>query len=554
MRGRSWEADESAEFPAGAGRRRLLGIAVLAAMVLVLSVGSLLMSPRVDAKQKFMSLFPQAYPVAAGTPLDSCLLCHTDPTAPDEDNLNRYGRDWEDGDLGDKEFLSGPLVRRDSDGDGVPNGREIRQLSFPGDASSSTPPTTTTTIPGTPPNGQDLYAAGCAACHGPNGGDLAGTALGRSAFVSVTRNGQGAMPAQSSLSIEEAGAIWEYVTGAALPVTTTTQPGATTTTTPPASGGAVWAGSCAACHGPDGGNVVPTALGRTRLRSIVTSGVGSMRGFPELGAAQIANVADYLLSLSVPTTTQPGATTTTTLPASGGAVYAANCALCHGSGGENLQGHTLSVSQIVFITTNGVGTMGGYAGRLSSAEIANVAAYVSSVGAESGVTTTTAPPGTALSGATLYMQGCSACHGVHGDGGTGGPVAGTTLSRSETIDVISSGIGTMPGYNTMLSVEEIEAVADHVLGNGDGPEEAIAPGAVDTTVPSGRPESTTTTEPEAKGPGPESVGPIRSLSAPPAEPTGGSPMAGVLVGLLGFGVLLIWGRSLRILTQWPRRD
>ena len=63
MRGRSWEVDESAELPAGSGRRRLLGVAVLAAMVLVLSVGFLLMSPRVDAKQKFMSLFAQAYPV-----------------------------------------------------------------------------------------------------------------------------------------------------------------------------------------------------------------------------------------------------------------------------------------------------------------------------------------------------------------------------------------------------------------------------------------------------------------------------------------------------------
>jgi len=471
MKGKSWELDESSDFGALLHRRRLLAFATLTAMVLLLSAGFLLLSPRVVAKQKFMSLFAQAYPAAAGTPLDSCLLCHTDPAAPDEDNLNRYGRDWEDGDLGDKNFLAGALVRRDSDGDGAPNGDEILQLSFPGNASSSTPPTTTTTIPGTPPNGQALFAAGCAACHGPNGADLAGTALGRSTFISITRNGQGTMPAQSGLSIEEAGAIWDYVTGATPPTTTTT-------------------------------------------------------------------------------TTQPGATTTTT-PRSGAAVYAASCVTCHGTGGGNLQGNTLTRSQIVSITTNGAGTMGGYVTRLSTAEIANVAGYVSSNGSGGGVTTTTAAPGTPVSGANLYLQGCSACHGVHGEGGAGGPVAGTNLSRSETIAVIGNGIGTMPGYDTLLSAEEIGAIADHILGIGTGSETSVAPGTVDLTVPPGGPESTTTTtESQNSTPVPEGGDPVLTLGAPPIEPAGGNPLTAVLVGLLGTGAVVMWVRSLRGLTQW----
>jgi len=556
MRDKSWALDESSDFGARLHRRRLLGFATLTAMVLLLSAGFLLLSPRVVAKQKFMSLFAQAYPAAAGTPLDSCLLCHTNPAAPDEDNLNRYGRDWEDGDLGDKKFLAGALVRRDSDGDGIPNGEEIQQLSFPGNASSSTPPTTATTIPGTPPNGQALFAAGCAACHGPGGGDLAGTALGRSTFISITRNGQGTMPAQSGLSIEEAGAIWDYVTGAVPPTTTTTQPGATTTTTTPRSGAAVYAASCATCHGTNGGNIVPTTLSRTQLTSIITNGTGTMRGFPELGTTQITNTANYLLGLSVPTTTQPGATTTTTTPRSGAAVYAASCATCHGTGGGNLQGNTLTRSQIVSITTNGVGTMSGYATRLSTAEISNVAGYVSSIGSGGGVTTTTAAPGTPVAGATLYLQGCSACHGVHGEGGAGGPVAGTTLSRSETIAVIGSGIGTMPGYDTLLSPEEIEAIADHILGIGAGPGTSVAPGTVDTTVPPGGPESTTTTTTELENstPVPESGDPVLTLGAPPIEPAGGNPLTAVLVGLLGTGAVVMWVRSLRGLTQWSRGD
>ncbi|MCP5116202.1 MAG: cytochrome c, partial [bacterium] len=136
-----------------------------------------------------MSGFAEAYPAAAGTPLDSCLLCHTDPARPREENLNNYGEDWEDGDFGDKDYLAPALVNWDSDGDGVPNGQEVQQLSLPGDPSSSSPPTTTTTLPGTPPDGQALYAARCAACHEPNGGDLAGTNLGRSTFITITVDG-----------------------------------------------------------------------------------------------------------------------------------------------------------------------------------------------------------------------------------------------------------------------------------------------------------------------------------------------------------------------------
>ncbi|MCJ7822647.1 MAG: c-type cytochrome, partial [Armatimonadetes bacterium] len=238
-------------------------------------------------------------------------------------NLNHYFTEtaarakqyMEDGDIGDKHFLAGALVRRDSDGDGVPNGREIEQLSFPGSAASSTPPTTTTTIPGAPIDGQALFASRCATCHGSSGGNLSGTALGRSSFISITRNGRGTMPAQSGLTNAEAGAIWDYVTGATPGTTTTTSttttiPGATTTTTTPASGAAIWADNCAACHGPNGGNITPTTLSKAQLTGIITNGIGSMRGFSELGTAQISRVADYLLAQGTPatTTTIPGAT------------------------------------------------------------------------------------------------------------------------------------------------------------------------------------------------------------------------------------------------------
>ncbi len=440
------------------------GLAFLVAMVVMVGAGVTFLSPGAAAKNKFMSGFAEAYPHAAGTPLDSCVLCHTDPAHPGEDNLNNYGEDWED--VGDKDYLAPALVDRDSDGDGISNGQEIQQLSLPGDPSSSTPPPPTTTVPGAPLDGRSLYGARCAVCHGPEGGDLNGTALAREAFISITLNGQGGMPSQTGLSSQEVGAIWDYVSGVVPATTTTTQPGITTTTTQPAGGAAVWAQHCAVCHGAAGGNVVPTTASRTQLVSTITNGVGTMRGFPELGSAQIGNVADFLLSLSTPTTTLPGATTTTTAPRRGAAVYAADCAVCHGADGGDLRGHALTQSQIVSITTNGIGTMSGFAGRLSVVEIDNVSQFVASVGIGAGVTTTTSPSGSPISGSTLYMQNCSACHGLHGEGGPGGPVAGTTSSRSQIISVTTGGAGGMPGYGSRLSADEIGAIADHILGMG----------------------------------------------------------------------------------------
>ena len=84
-------------------------------------------------------------------------------------------------------------------------------------------------------------------------------------------------------------------------VTTTAVPGATTTTAAPGSGGALYAGSCASCHGAGGGNLVPTSLSRSQLISVTTNGTGGMPGFAgSLSPAEIGSIADYLLAPSLP--------------------------------------------------------------------------------------------------------------------------------------------------------------------------------------------------------------------------------------------------------------
>ena len=70
------------------------------------------------------------------------------------------------------------------------------------------------------------------------------------------------------------------------------------------------------------------------------------------------------------------------------------------------------------------------------------------------------------SGADLFASNCAGCHGARGEGGVGPALAGG-LTRFESIDevvsFVSTGVpGSMPGFETRLSPEEIEAVVDYV--------------------------------------------------------------------------------------------
>jgi mono/diheme cytochrome c family protein len=89
------------------------------------------------------------------------------------------------------------------------------------------------------------------------------------------------------------------------------------------------------------------------------------------------------------TTTRPGTTTTTAPAPDGAAIYAANCAVCHGADGSggvgpDLRGigqmHTLD--QLIEVITNGRGGMPAWRNTLSAAQIRAVATYVSQIPGE----------------------------------------------------------------------------------------------------------------------------------------------------------------------------
>jgi mono/diheme cytochrome c family protein len=357
---------------------------------------------------------------------------------------------------------------------------------------ASTPTTTTTTTPGTPPppppNGSALYGASCAGCHGVNGGDLVGTSLTRSELVSITTSGtSNGMPGYASTyNAVEIDAITDYILSLTAPPTTTTTTLPGTPPPPPPSGAAVYSSHCAACHGPSGGDLVGRDLSTSRIASATNNGTTGMPGFSSrLSQAETDAVVAYVAGKAggpaTTTTTEPGAP-----PPSGAAVFAESCAACHGPSGGDLVDHTLTDSELTSVISRGVGSMPGYASRLSSDQLAAVVAYLSSLGANASGTTSVGGESGGIASAALYTRYCSTCHGAHGQGGRSGPIAGTSLSRAELIAVTTDGLGSMPGFSGRMTPEEIEAVAAFVLALGPGTDEVIVAPTVSPGTSTGR--------------------------------------------------------------------
>jgi mono/diheme cytochrome c family protein len=68
-------------------------------------------------------------------------------------------------------------------------------------------------------------------------------------------------------------------------------------------------------------------------------------------------------------------------------------------------------------------------------------------------------------GAQVYSFNCAACHGASGEGGTGPAMASTVpgMSAADVESVVRNGIGTMPGYGSILSNLQISSVVLYVL-------------------------------------------------------------------------------------------
>jgi mono/diheme cytochrome c family protein len=74
-------------------------------------------------------------------------------------------------------------------------------------------------------------------------------------------------------------------------------------------------------------------------------------------------------------------------------------------------------------------------------------------------------PDTAL-GSDLFQANCAGCHGAGGEGGIGPALAGGLArfgSTEEVVVFVSTGVpGRMPGFETRLGPDEINAVVEFV--------------------------------------------------------------------------------------------
>lgn len=149
--------------------------------------------------------------------------------------------------------------------------------------------------------------------------------------------------------------------------------------------------------------------------------------------------------------------------AAGKRLFDAQCAWCHGSGGDggtgpNLHGrlrHATDFKSIVDIITSGIpGTeMPSFRSPLTERHIRQIAAYVQSLGRARSATATGSPQ----HGAAIYASsGCASCHTIAGRGGILGPELtgiGATRGASYLRDALVKPTATHPpGYLVVRAV------------------------------------------------------------------------------------------------------
>jgi len=179
------------------------------------------------------------------------------------------------------------------------------------------------------------------------------------------------------------------------------------------------------------------------------------------------------------TTTTPAATTTTAAApavADGWAVFGRYCAGCHGSSGGGGSGPSLidstgSRRAFVSAVADGIGTMPGFGGVLSSAEMDAVVAVSLGMRQSAGSPTTTTTLPADASGGVLYASACASCHGSAGEGGIGPALDDAPRNAAVVAAVTADGIGTMPGFADQLTPAQIQRVAAYAAGLAGEPAE-----------------------------------------------------------------------------------
>jgi cytochrome c oxidase cbb3-type subunit 3 len=183
-----------------------------------------------------------------------------------------------------------------------------------------------------------------------------------------------------------------------------------------------------------------------------------------------------LLPLTAFAQTRPAAPAGTTELAAGQRIFDAQCAWCHGNGGDggagpNLHGkllHATTVGSIVDIINKGIAGTDMPSFRLTERETRQTATYVMSlsrIAARQG-------PGNAERGASVYQSGgCGSCHVVEGRGGILGPELTSIGGRRGAVylreAVVKPAASHPPGYLVVRAVPNSGAEIRGIRVNED---------------------------------------------------------------------------------------
>lgn len=286
-----------------------------------------------------------------------------------------------------------------------------------------------------------IFAEQCAPCHGAEGEGSSAPSLQTSALTpeertAIIRGGQAGMPAFGpTLTDAEIQGVSD-LTGRFRSV-------------------GIYAEQCAPCHGDAGeGGVGPSLITSVLLPSeatdIITTGRAAMPAFgPTLSSEEIRTIVSFLGEIG-------------NAEAAGAALYLMQCAPCHGDNREGgvgppLLNLTIDPLAQMTIIIEGSGGMPAFGPTLTAEQLSVLEVFLN------------APPSgepDRAAGEAAYAAHCAGCHGAALEGGAGPPLTELDLSEDDVIQIISDGLGTMPGFADSLSPADIAAVVAFV---GAGP-------------------------------------------------------------------------------------
>lgn len=231
--------------------------------------------------------------------------------------------------------------------------------------------------------GATLYASNCSSCHGALAtSSKKGVTLAR--LQSAIASDTGGMSFLSTLTAAEQQSIVDALNPSTTPVP---PPTPNPTPNPAIDGAALYTSSCASCHGALATSA-KKGVTLTRLQNAIAGNTGNMGFLSSLSTAQQQAIVDALA-----TTPVPPPTPTPTPSTDGAALYAANCASCHGPLATSAKTGA-TAARIQTAINNGTGGMGSLS-VLTTAQINALATALA---------TTTAPPST--------PPACGSCHAI----------------------------------------------------------------------------------------------------------------------------------------------